>query len=53
MNNHQRFRMNMNDMVYVRFTDLGYQWLAEEHNSLGQYILNWAHKTKEDFKHER
>jgi len=42
----------MNDMVYVRFTDLGYDWLAQEHNTLAHYITNWEIKTANDFKKE-
>ena len=50
MNKHQRFKMNMNDMVYVKLTDLGYKWLAEEHNELSRYIPNWEHRTGEYYK---
>jgi hypothetical protein len=50
MRKHQRFRMNMNDTVYIRLTDLGYEWLAEEHNDLARIIPNWPHKIGDDFK---
>ena len=42
--------MNMNDTVYIKLTDLGYEWLAEEHNALSRYITHWERKTGEDFK---
>jgi hypothetical protein len=42
--------MNMNDMVYVRLTDLGYEWLAEEHNDLVRFIPNWEQRTGEYYK---
>lgn len=41
---------NVNDHVKVRLTDLGYQYLADEHNEYIGFINEWEFRTPDYYK---
>lgn len=41
---------NLNKNFKIKFTDLGYEKLAEKHNSYAKYIPNWELRSAEYYK---